>query len=224
MNHIAIQGRSIPGRKTNQCKGPKAEACPGEQGTSVPGKGERERFKVKSREKTAARSLQRLGSHCKDFDSKSEVLSKELTWSKLCFNKSSHASIAGKERARIPLRKHSMSQVRDCNTLSQLVEGTTDVVSVGYILKFDQKDLQVDSLLVVRGTKDSRIFSWTTQNSGIVLNRSKQECYAYNVSWTFTETIKPHTQIGNDIWSSWVVMGVIRFNDMEVSIFNHLDP
>ena len=39
------------------------------------------------------------------------------------------------------------------------MEGTTDVVSVGYILKFDQKDLQVDSLLVVRGTKDSRIFS-----------------------------------------------------------------
>ena len=52
-----------------------------------------------------------------------------------------------------------MSQVRDYNTLSQLVEGTIDVVSVGYILKFDQKDLQVDSLLVVRGTKDSRIFS-----------------------------------------------------------------
>lgn len=46
MNHIAIQGRSIPGRKTNQCKGPKAEACPGEQGTSVPGMGEREKFKV----------------------------------------------------------------------------------------------------------------------------------------------------------------------------------
>ena len=62
VNHIAIQGRSIPGRKTNQCKGPKAEACPGEQGTSVLGMGERERFKVKSREKTAARSLQRLGS------------------------------------------------------------------------------------------------------------------------------------------------------------------
>lgn len=41
--------------------------------------GERERFRVKSREKTAARFLQRLGSHCKDFDSKSEVLGKELT-------------------------------------------------------------------------------------------------------------------------------------------------
>ena len=39
------------------------------------------------------------------------------------------------------------------------MEGTIDVVSVGYILTFDQKDLQVDSLLVVRGTKDSRIFS-----------------------------------------------------------------
>ena len=39
------------------------------------------------------------------------------------------------------------------------MEGTIDVASVGYILKFDQKDLQVDSLLVVRGTKDSRIFS-----------------------------------------------------------------
>ena len=76
----------------------------------------------------------------------------------MCFNKSSHAAVGGKERARIPLRKHSVSQVRDCNTLSQLVERTTDV-SVGYILKFDQKDLQVDSLLVVRGTKDSRIFS-----------------------------------------------------------------
>ena len=37
--------------------------------------------------------------------------------------------------------------------------GTIDVVSVGYILEFDQKDLQVDSLLVVRGTKDSRSFS-----------------------------------------------------------------
>ena len=77
----------------------------------------------------------------------------------MCFNRSSHAAIGGKERARIPLRKHSMSQVRDCNTLSQLVKGTIDAVSVGYILKFDQKDLQVDSLLVVRGTKDSRIFS-----------------------------------------------------------------
>ena len=76
----------------------------------------------------------------------------------MCFNKSSHAAVGGKERARIPLRKHSVSQVRDCNTLSQLVERTTEV-SVGYILKFDQKDLQVDSLLVVRGTKDSRIFS-----------------------------------------------------------------
>lgn len=45
----------------------------------MPGMGERERLRVKSREETAARSLPRLGSHCKDFDSKSEVLSKELT-------------------------------------------------------------------------------------------------------------------------------------------------
>lgn len=52
-----------------------------------------------------------------------------------------------------------MSQVRDPNTLSQLAEGTIDAVSVGYIPKFDQKDLQADSLLVVRGTKDSRISS-----------------------------------------------------------------
>ena len=34
----------------------------------MPGVGEREKFSVKSRQERATRSLQRLGSHCKNFD------------------------------------------------------------------------------------------------------------------------------------------------------------
>lgn len=67
VNQIVMQEKSIPDRETHQCKGPEAEVYAEELSeANMPRVSEKKKSKVKAREKTETRSLQRLRGHFKD--------------------------------------------------------------------------------------------------------------------------------------------------------------